>query len=196
MVGRCPCSSMSPCRRSRSSPLGAKPACGDVDRLRRGECGRDARARRRATRIREQPPHEKPFGLRELLRTPPSGGIRRSPYTPLTMRALVTGGTGQLGAAIARRLGQEGWRVFAAGTKDGDLVRAGRGAGARRAGRRRARRARPPRQRGGSGFRAQARRGGNRGRLGRGARRDRQGQLLRHAGRRAAPARRAAGSSS
>jgi pteridine reductase len=40
------------------------------------------------------------------------------------MRALVTGGTGKLGAAIAARLESEGWQVFAAGSKDGDLSRA------------------------------------------------------------------------
>jgi pteridine reductase len=41
------------------------------------------------------------------------------------MRALVTGGTGKLGSAIVARLEQKGWRVFAAGTKDGDLSDAG-----------------------------------------------------------------------
>jgi pteridine reductase len=40
------------------------------------------------------------------------------------MRALVTGGTGKLGAAIVARLESEGWQVFAAGSKDGDLSRA------------------------------------------------------------------------
>jgi pteridine reductase len=40
------------------------------------------------------------------------------------MRALVTGGTGKLGAAIVARLESEGWQVFAAGSKDGDLTRA------------------------------------------------------------------------
>jgi pteridine reductase len=40
------------------------------------------------------------------------------------MRALVTGGTGKLGAAIVASLEREGWRVVAAGTKDGDLARA------------------------------------------------------------------------
>jgi NAD(P)-dependent dehydrogenase (short-subunit alcohol dehydrogenase family) len=40
------------------------------------------------------------------------------------MRALVTGGTGKLGSAIAARLESEGWQVFAAGSKDGDLSRA------------------------------------------------------------------------
>jgi pteridine reductase len=40
------------------------------------------------------------------------------------MRALVTGGTGKLGAAIVARLEREGWQVFAAGSKDGDLSRA------------------------------------------------------------------------
>jgi pteridine reductase len=44
------------------------------------------------------------------------------------MRVLVTGGTGKLGQAIARRLESEGWQVFAAGSKDGDLAHA---AGAR-----------------------------------------------------------------
>ena len=37
------------------------------------------------------------------------------------MRALVTGGTGRVGSAIAERLQQEGWTVFAAGRADGDL---------------------------------------------------------------------------
>lgn len=40
------------------------------------------------------------------------------------MRALVTGGTGRLGSAIARRLEREGWRVFAAGRAEGDLATA------------------------------------------------------------------------
>jgi len=40
------------------------------------------------------------------------------------MRALVTGGTGKLGSGIVARLEQEGWRAFAAGTKDGDLSQA------------------------------------------------------------------------
>jgi pteridine reductase len=35
--------------------------------------------------------------------------------------ALVTGGTGRVGRAIAARLEQEGYRVIAAGTRDGDL---------------------------------------------------------------------------
>jgi pteridine reductase len=39
------------------------------------------------------------------------------------MRALVTGGTGRLGAAIASRLEREGWTVLAAGSADGDLSR-------------------------------------------------------------------------
>jgi pteridine reductase len=38
--------------------------------------------------------------------------------------ALVTGGTGRVGAAIADRLEQEGFQVFAAGRRDGDLARA------------------------------------------------------------------------
>jgi pteridine reductase len=37
------------------------------------------------------------------------------------MRALVTGGTGRVGSAIAARLEREGWRVVAAGRGDGDV---------------------------------------------------------------------------
>jgi pteridine reductase len=40
------------------------------------------------------------------------------------VRALVTGGTGKLGAAVAERLRTEGWQVVAAGSRDGDLARA------------------------------------------------------------------------
>jgi pteridine reductase len=40
------------------------------------------------------------------------------------MRALLTGGTGKLGAAVAERLRHEGWDVVAAGSRDGDLARA------------------------------------------------------------------------
>ena len=40
------------------------------------------------------------------------------------MRALVTGGTGRVGSAIAERLGDADWDVFAAGRADGDLSRA------------------------------------------------------------------------
>jgi NAD(P)-dependent dehydrogenase (short-subunit alcohol dehydrogenase family) len=40
-------------------------------------------------------------------------------------RALVTGGTGRVGRAIAARLEADGFRVLAAGRKDGDLSRAG-----------------------------------------------------------------------
>jgi pteridine reductase len=36
-------------------------------------------------------------------------------------RALIAGGTGRIGRAIAARLESEGWRVFAAGRADGDL---------------------------------------------------------------------------
>jgi pteridine reductase len=39
------------------------------------------------------------------------------------MRALVTGGTGRLGTAIAKRLELDGWSVLAAGRADGDLSR-------------------------------------------------------------------------
>ena len=38
-------------------------------------------------------------------------------------RALVTGGTGRIGSAIAARLGDEGWSVVAAGRADGDISR-------------------------------------------------------------------------
>jgi pteridine reductase len=41
------------------------------------------------------------------------------------MRALVTGGTGRVGSAIAQRLKAEGWDVVAAGRKDGDMSEAG-----------------------------------------------------------------------
>ncbi len=37
------------------------------------------------------------------------------------MRALVTGGTGRVGSAIADRLRAEGWSVLATGSADGDL---------------------------------------------------------------------------
>jgi len=40
-------------------------------------------------------------------------------------RALLTGGTGKLGAGIAERLRSEGWQVLAAGRRDGDLSQAG-----------------------------------------------------------------------
>jgi pteridine reductase len=40
-----------------------------------------------------------------------------------SMRALVTGGTGRIGSAIASRLEREGWAVFAAGRADGDVAR-------------------------------------------------------------------------
>jgi pteridine reductase len=52
------------------------------------------------------------------------GGARIAP----DRRALVAGGTGRLGRAIAARLEDDGWRVFAAGRSHGDLSRA---AGAR-----------------------------------------------------------------
>jgi pteridine reductase len=41
------------------------------------------------------------------------------------MRTLLTGGTGKLGAAVVERLRTEGWDVVAAGSRDGDLSRAG-----------------------------------------------------------------------
>jgi pteridine reductase len=39
------------------------------------------------------------------------------------MRALVTGGKGRVGSAVAARLAREGWEVMAAGTAEGDLSR-------------------------------------------------------------------------
>jgi pteridine reductase len=37
------------------------------------------------------------------------------------MRALITGGTGRIGSAVAARLEREGWAVFAAGRVHGDI---------------------------------------------------------------------------
>jgi len=49
-------------------------------------------------------------------------------------RALIAGGTGRVGAAVAGRLRADGWAVLAAGSKDGDLrTRAGAAALAARA---------------------------------------------------------------
>jgi pteridine reductase len=42
------------------------------------------------------------------------------------VRALVTGGTGRIGSAIARRLEDDGWKVFRAGRADGDVAEAER----------------------------------------------------------------------
>ena len=39
------------------------------------------------------------------------------------MRALITGGTGRIGAAVAARLERDGWSVLAAGRADGDVSR-------------------------------------------------------------------------
>jgi pteridine reductase len=38
------------------------------------------------------------------------------------MRALITGGTGRVGSAIAQRLERDGWKVLPAGRADGDLA--------------------------------------------------------------------------
>jgi pteridine reductase len=43
--------------------------------------------------------------------------------TLLTMRALVTGGSGRIGTVVAERLRAAGWSVIAAGRVDGDLAR-------------------------------------------------------------------------
>jgi NAD(P)-dependent dehydrogenase (short-subunit alcohol dehydrogenase family) len=40
------------------------------------------------------------------------------------LRALLTGGTGKLGAALAECLRSEGWSVLAAGSRDGNVARA------------------------------------------------------------------------
>jgi pteridine reductase len=42
------------------------------------------------------------------------------------VRALVIGGTGRIGTAIAARLEDEGWKVFRAGRADGDIAQAER----------------------------------------------------------------------
>jgi pteridine reductase len=39
------------------------------------------------------------------------------------VRALVTGGTGRVGSAVAARLERDGWSVLAAGRRDGDVSR-------------------------------------------------------------------------
>ncbi len=49
------------------------------------------------------------------------GGAR---INEIRTRALVTGGTGKLGAGVVERLRAEGWQVVAAGSRDGDLARA------------------------------------------------------------------------
>lgn len=41
----------------------------------------------------------------------------------MARRALVTGGTGRIGSAVAGRLRSAGWRVVAAGSRDGDVAR-------------------------------------------------------------------------
>ena len=41
--------------------------------------------------------------------------LRRTPCYDWQMRALVTGGSGRVGSAIAKRLGEAGWSVLAAG---------------------------------------------------------------------------------
>jgi pteridine reductase len=55
----------------------------------------------------------------------PVSGQNYSPCYDWLMRALVTGGTGRLGAAITARLEAAGWSVLAAGRADGDLARPG-----------------------------------------------------------------------
>jgi pteridine reductase len=55
----------------------------------------------------------------------PVSGQNYSPCYDWLMRALVTGGTGRLGAAITARLEAARWSVLAAGRADGDLARPG-----------------------------------------------------------------------
>src|SRR5262249_18789301 len=57
--------------------------------------------------------------------TPCESSVLLTRDMPLQMadkRALIAGGTGRLGAAIAARLESEGWRVVAAGRPAGDLA--------------------------------------------------------------------------
>src|SRR5437763_1969902 len=51
-----------------------------------------------------------------------------TPWYDSQMRALVTGGTGRIGTAVAERLRVAGWSVLAAGRADGDVARPGRAA--------------------------------------------------------------------
>ena len=62
-----------------------------------------------------------PFRLDSLVRA----GAYRSHVWPAPLAALVTGGTGRVGSTIAARLAAEGYRVKAAGRRDGDLRSAG-----------------------------------------------------------------------
>src|SRR5206468_2213620 len=66
----------------------------------------------------------------ERRHSPPScrlAGSRGSitPRTAMTraVRALITGGTGRLGSAIAAALDERGWNVVAAGRTEGDVAR-------------------------------------------------------------------------
>ena len=62
-----------------------------------------------------------PFFL-ALKKTPERPGLCGVLYD-WPVRALVTGGTGRVGAAIADRLERDGWSVLAAGRTDGDVSR-------------------------------------------------------------------------
>ena len=125
--------------------------------------------------------------LRSLPRQTPNRYAVRAPVLLLSSmslqssdkRALVAGGTGRVGRAIATRLGPTGSASFAAGRADGDLRGAPAAHGARRGARStelggldlvvHCRRRR---------LRARRDRGRDRGALGRGARRDGQGDVL------------------
>jgi pteridine reductase len=55
---------------------------------------------------------------------PSAGNYLRFTCYDCLVRALVTGGTGRVGSAVAARLGRDGHAVLAVGRRDGDLSRA------------------------------------------------------------------------
>ena len=150
----------------------------DVARLRRHRARRqvDAEPGQPAARQRRAAPRHRRLGARLLPQLPEPAS--RLPRGVVERRQLGRGGAplrgGRQGGAVARRrvpphrrhrearrrrrgrLRGEGWEVFAAGSRDGDVARAGRGAGARGAGGGGARRPRRRRQRRVGGLRAEA----------------------------------------